>query len=95
MTSLIRSATVIVLMLAGSALSLYAQAQPPEQQEEFTPIDQLPPAEQMAAAPLLIAAYAFVLVVLFVYLVIVARRLTALQREMDRLDADVKRGSRA
>ena len=37
-------------------------------QEEFVPIDQIPPEDQLPAAPLLIAAYAIVWVVVFAYL---------------------------
>jgi CcmD family protein len=55
----------------------------------------LPPQEQLAAAPLLIGAYAFVLVVLFLYVYSVARRLTNVQRELDRLDTTMKQGGRA
>ena len=72
---------------------LLAQQQP-KQQEEFTPIDQLPPQEQLPAAPLLVGAYAFVLLMLFGYLLMVSRRLTVIQREVDRLDSDVKRTGR-
>jgi len=70
-----------------------AQA-PPAQQEGFVPIDQLPPQEQYAAAPLLVGAYSFVLVMLFGYMVSVSRRLGTIQREMDRLAADVKRSGK-
>jgi CcmD family protein len=48
----------------------------------------------MPAAPLLISAYAFVMIVLFVYVVSVARRLTTLQQELNRLDATIKQGGR-
>jgi CcmD family protein len=74
-----------------------AFAQPPaqpEQQDEFVPIDQLPPQDQLPAAPLLIAAYAFVMLALFGYVVSVARRLTVVQREIERLESDLKRGGR-
>ena len=67
----------------------------PSQQNEFIPIDQLPPQEQLAAAPLLIGAYVFVLAVLFLYVLSVARRLTNVQRELDRLDTTIKQGGRA
>jgi CcmD family protein len=77
--------SVIVMLLA----------QQPEQQNEFIPIDQLPPQDQLPAAPLLIAAYAIVMLALFVYVVSVARRLGSVQRELERLEADMKRGSRA
>ena len=76
--------TAIVMLLA----------QQPQQQNEFIPIDQLPPQDQLPAAPLLIAAYAVVMLALFVYVASVARRLTAVQRELERVEADLKRGSR-
>jgi hypothetical protein len=77
-------------MLAAPAVPVDAQGQP-KQQEQFTPIDQLPPQEQLPAAPLLVGAYAFVLLMLFGYLVMVSRRLSAIQTEVNRLDADLRR----
>jgi len=67
----------------------------PEQTKTYTPISELPPTEQIPAARLLIAAYSFVLVAVFLYVVSVARRLTTVQREMERLEADMKRSGRA
>ena len=88
MRTLIRAiAVVFVLTMQLSPLA----AQQPRQQEEFTPIDQLPPQEQLPAAPLLVGAYAFVLLMLFGYVVMVSRRLSTIRSEVDRLDADVKR----
>ena len=66
----------------------------PPKLSEFVPISQLPPQDQLPAAPLLVTAYAFVWVVLFGYVVSVARRLTKVQREVERLEADIKRGTR-
>jgi CcmD family protein len=68
---------------------------PPQQQEEFIPIDQLPPQDQLPAAPLLIGAYAFVLLMLFGYLFVMSRRLSVIQREVDRLDRDFNRTGRS
>jgi CcmD family protein len=96
-----RWCAVLLLMLVSGAASGAAQQQPtsqpaqPTQQNEFIPIDQLPPQEQLPAAPLLIGAYVFVLAVLFVYVFSVARRLTNVQRELDRLDTTIKQGGRA
>jgi CcmD family protein len=59
------------------------------------PVSQLPPQDQLPAAPLLVTAYAFVWIALFGYVVSVARRLTKVQREVERLEADMKRGTRA
>ena len=89
MRTLIR-AIAVVFVLTMQLSPLAAQTQP-RQQEEFTPIDQLPPQEQLPAAPLLVGAYAFVLLMLFGYLVMVSRRLSAIQAEVNRLDADLKR----
>ena len=82
-------AIAVVFVLTGQTALLVGQVQP-KQQEEFTPIDQLPPQEQLPAAPLLVGAYAFVLLMLFGYLVIVSRRLGVIQREVDRLDNDMR-----
>jgi CcmD family protein len=90
------AALLLALACADTSLSALS-AQPPagEQQEEFIPIDELPPEEQLAAAPLLIGAYSFVVVVLFLYVASVARRLSSVQREVDRLEAELKRTPRA
>jgi CcmD family protein len=87
-------ATIVFTLAAPSAALAQAPAQP-QQTDEFVPIDQLPPEEQMPAAPLLISAYAFVMLAIFAYIVSVARRMTGVQREMARLEADLKRSSRA
>jgi CcmD family protein len=67
----------------------------PPQQEEFVPIDQLPPQDQLPAAPLLIGAYVFVWLAVGGYIWSVARRVSRVQREVERLDADLKRSGRA
>ena len=85
MTTLRRVA--VTLLLTGVA-SL-ALAQPPRQ-DEFVPISQLPPTEQMPAAPLVVGAYVFVLVVFFVYMLSVAKRVGAVQREVHALEAELK-----
>jgi CcmD family protein len=87
-------AAVVLALMCVATLPLIASAQTQEPPSEFTPIDQLPPTEPFPAAPLLIAAYAVVLVVLFLYLLSVARRLTVVQREIERLEADVRRTGR-
>ena len=94
MTRLLRAIAVVMMLATVGGYSLEAQAQPPKQQSEFIPIDQLPPQDQLPAAPLLIGAYVFVLVALSTYLLSVARRLTAVQREVDRLEIELKRGGR-
>lgn len=68
--------------LVGIGERVYA-AQPTEPaQEQFLPLDQLPPEDQLAAAPLLIAAYAVIWVLLLLYLWSIRRRLDGVQREL-------------
>ena len=89
MNAVMRAAATFILvlaMLAPAAATAGAhgeQPQPP--QEEFIPIDELPPGDQMPAAPLLIAAYAIVWAVVFVYLWSIWRRLSTVEREMQEL----------
>jgi hypothetical protein len=88
---------LVVLCLAAPLGA--AQAQPPQgreskQQEVFIPVNQLPPQDQLPAGPLLIAAYSFVLIVFFLYVVSLAKRLTSVQRDVDRLGATLKHSSK-
>jgi CcmD family protein len=98
MKSIKRMLAIAVLALA-CAVPAMAQSTPsgqqPQQQDEFVPISELPPQDQLPSAPLLIAAYMVVLVALFGYVLSVSRRLTVVQREVQRLEGDLKRSGRA
>ena len=59
-------------------------AQPP-QQNEYVPIDQLPPQETLPAAPLLIGAYIVVWLGLMGYLFWIWRRIARVETEMQAL----------
>jgi CcmD family protein len=71
------------------------EAQPPQPVDEYVPVSQLPPQDQLPAAPLLVTAYSFVWLALFGYLVSVAQRLSKVKREVERLESDMKRSTRA
>ena len=88
---------LLASLLLVLALAPAIAAQPPaaEPQDEFVPISELPPQDQLPSAPLLIAAYAFVWLAVGGYVLSVARRLASVQREVERLDSDLKKGSRA
>lgn len=68
---------------------------PQEPPDRFKPLDDLPPGEQLSGGPLLVTAYSFVMLALFGYMLSVARRLGAVQREVDRLERDMKKSGRA
>jgi hypothetical protein len=88
------AAFVAPVSTQGGAPAGQSQTPRQEQQTEFIPLDQLPPQEQLPAPRLLIAAYVFVLAVLFTYVVSVSRRLGAVHREVQRLEADLRKSGR-
>ena len=91
MTTLRRIAVSLFLVVPATA----ALAQQPQRQDEFVPVSELPPTEQLPAAPLLIGAYVFVLVALFVYVLLVAKRVSAVHQEVQRLEGELKTRSRS
>ena len=84
------SAALLLLATAPAA----GLSQPPEPQDEFRPVGNNPAPEQIPAAPLLIGAYIVVLGGLFFYVMSLSRRLGAVQRDVERLEGDVKRRGR-
>jgi len=93
MMTIRRLAASLVLAIALTA-GVFAQQPPQRPTEEFVPVSELPPQEQLPSAPLVIAAYAFVWLALGGYVFSVARRLTTVQREVERLEVDVRKGTR-
>ena len=81
-----RAVLLCILLAAGSATTvpLIAQDQPPRRpaQDEFVPIDELPPQEQLPAAPLLIAAYSVAWVLVAGYLFSIWRRMGRVEHEL-------------
>ena len=98
LTRAVRTLLLAAVMVAAShtvsPATARAQQKPQEPVGEFVPIDQLPPTEQMPAAPLVIGAYSFVMLALFFYLVSLSKRLGTVQREVERLESDLKHGKR-
>ena len=84
-----RAAQAVAADPATSAERAFAYAaagrQPqlaPAGQEEFVPIDELPPEDQLPAAPLLVTGYAFAWLAIFGYLWSIWRRLSHVEREL-------------
>ncbi len=82
---------VAVVSLLFAAASLAMQPAP---QNEFIPIDQLPPGDQLPSAPLLIGAYAFVWIAVMFYLWTIWRRLNRVEHEMRLLEQKTAAGRR-
>jgi CcmD family protein len=86
----IQATIALAFMLLVSAPAFAQTQQPPPKpaaQDEFVPIDQLAPKEELPAAPLVMAAYAVAWLVVFVYVISVWRRLAKIESEI----ADVNR----
>jgi CcmD family protein len=81
-------AAIAFVTLAGTVL-----AQPP-QQNEFVPVDTLPPADQLPSAPLLIAAYVFVWLATLFYLWTIWKRLGKVEAEVRTLESRRASGAR-
>lgn len=74
---------VVGVWWASAAHEAAALAQQPKPQvDEFVPVNELPPEEQLPAAPLLIAAYAFVWAAVLTYLWFLWRRLGKVEGEL-------------
>jgi len=89
-----RVALLLALLFTAPIMAQQPQPQPPKPTDEFVPISQLPAQDQLPAAPLLVTAYSFVWLALFGYLVSVGKRLSKVQREVERLESDIAKGTR-
>ncbi len=76
---------VCAVLLAGPAIPL-AAAQPQPSPDEFVPVNEAPPGEQIPAISLVAAAYGFVWVVLLGYTWTLASRLNKVEREISELE---------
>jgi len=81
---------LLVFSFVFSPVVVWSQ-QPGEQVDEFVPISELPPEDQLPAAPLLVSAYACVVLALGIYVWSVGRRLSTVQQEIKRLELEIKR----
>jgi CcmD family protein len=82
---------VVLTLLPGAVLGARQPARPPATQGEFVPVGTLPQAEQLPAAPLVIGAYAFVWIALLVYVWMLWKRLTNLERDLADLERRVQK----
>lgn len=67
---------------APAGPSVHAQGQQPAATDEFVPVSELPPSEQVQAVPLVAAAYAVAWIMIIGYVFTLWRRLGTVQREL-------------
>jgi CcmD family protein len=85
-TLLILLATVVLTATPHPAAA--ARSQPPDiaaATDEFVPVTDLPPEEQLPAVPLVLIAYAFIWMAVLAYVFAIWKRLSGVQREIESL----------
>ena len=87
--------TVAGGLLAAPPLStaLLAQNQTapkPAATDEFVPIDELPPQEQVPAAPMVVAAYSFVWIAFLAYVLSLVKRIRKVETDIAALEKNVR-----
>lgn len=95
---LLRALTVVLALGVVAPLALpettfdtrlAAQGQPkPTPQDEYVPIDELPPQEQLAAAPMVVAAYTFVWVAFLIYVFTLVKRVRKVESDLAALERE-------
>jgi hypothetical protein len=71
------------------SVRLAAQNQPPPRPaatDEFVPIDELPPQEQVPAAPMVVAAYSFVWIAFLAYVLSLVKRIRKVEADITALE---------
>ncbi len=68
-----------------------SDSRPQAARGEFVPVSELPPVDQVPAGPLVLGAYGFIWAVVLVYVFSVARRLSAVQKDLEALQHRTRR----
>jgi CcmD family protein len=77
----------VMMCVAVLAGAVPVSAQPQPSPDEFVPISEVPPEEQIPAITLVAAAYGFVWLAVFGYVWSLGRRIQAAEREIARLES--------
>jgi hypothetical protein len=73
--------------------TLAAQNQPPPKPaatDQFVPIDELPPQEQVPAAPMVVAAYSFVWIAFLAYVLSLVKRIREVEADITALETNMR-----
>jgi CcmD family protein len=101
LTRIMPAAALVCCLLALLGVSAEARSQqpppaspprtaPPAAQDEYVPVSELPPDEQLPAVPLVFIAYALIWLAVLVYVVTIWRRQAAVQKELDALKRQLR-----
>jgi CcmD family protein len=89
-----------LLALPGVSADAHGQPPPPASpprtappaaaQDEYVPVSEVPPDEQLPAVPLVFLAYGLIWLAVLVYVVTIWRRQAAVQKELDALKRQLR-----
>ena len=79
-------AVVWALFAADIAWAQQPPPQKPQPQDEYVPLEQLPPQAELPAAPMVIAAYTFVWIAFLVYMFSLVKRVTRVESDLRALE---------
>ncbi|OFW18011.1 MAG: hypothetical protein A3H97_02130 [Acidobacteria bacterium RIFCSPLOWO2_02_FULL_65_29] len=79
---MVRRMLAWLFVTAASVTAVFAQPPQEPAREQYVPIDQLPPSEQMPSAPLVVAAYSVVWLVAMFYAWTIWRRIGKVEDDM-------------
>jgi hypothetical protein len=82
---MIKRLLAFLFVTAMSAATLIAQPPQTPARDQYVPIDQLPPSEQMPSAPFVVAAYSVVWIIAMLYLWSIWRRIGKVEEDMQAL----------
>jgi CcmD family protein len=88
-------AALLFLFLLTSSVPSIAASQPPPAQEQFLPISEIPPSEQLPGGAFVVIAYSFVWIATMMYVWFVWRRLRKVEEEMRSLQRSGATGNTA
>lgn len=79
---MVKRVFAFLFVSAISVASLLAQPPQSPARDQYVPIDQLPPNEQMPSAPFVVAAYSLVWIIAMLYLWSIWRRIGKVEADM-------------
>jgi hypothetical protein len=79
---MIKRVSAFLFVTAMSMATLFAQPPQTPARDQYVPIDQLPPNEQMPSAPFVVAAYSAVWIIAMLYLWSIWRRIGKVEADM-------------
>jgi CcmD family protein len=86
---LVRFAVLLIALTVPGYATLDARQQTPPKpppQDEFVPLDQLPPQQELPAAPMVVAAYSFVWVAFVGYMFLLVKRVQRVEADLRELE---------